>query len=63
MSPSIYLGDAALEEGVFHESANFCRAARSCQSVFVCENNLYSVYTNSMTASRAAAHRTWPGPW
>jgi pyruvate dehydrogenase E1 component alpha subunit len=40
----IYLGDASLEEGVFHESANFA-ALRRLPAVFVCENNLYSVYT------------------
>jgi len=40
----IYLGDAALEEGVYHESANFA-ALRRLPAVFVCENNLYSVYT------------------
>lgn len=40
----IYLGDAALEEGAYHESANFA-ALRGLPAVFVCENNLYSVYT------------------
>jgi len=40
----IYLGDAALEEGVYHESANFA-ALHGLPAVFVCENNLYSVYT------------------
>lgn len=40
----VFLGDASLEEGVWHESANF--AARHCLPVlFVCENNLFSVYT------------------
>ena len=41
---AIYLGDAALEEGAFHESANFA-ALRGLPAVFLCENNLYSVYT------------------
>jgi TPP-dependent pyruvate/acetoin dehydrogenase alpha subunit len=41
----VYLGDASLEEGVFHESANFA-AVRSLPVIFVCENNLYSVYTH-----------------
>jgi len=41
----IYLGDASLEEGVYHESANFA-ALKKLPAVFVCENNLYSVYTN-----------------
>jgi len=40
----IYLGDASLEEGVFHESANFA-AVHRLPAIFVCENNLYSVYT------------------
>ena len=40
----IYLGDASLEEGVYHESANFA-ALHSLPAIFVCENNLYSVYT------------------
>jgi len=41
----VYLGDASLEEGVFHESANFA-VLRRLPVVFVCENNLYSVYTH-----------------
>ena len=41
----VYLGDASVEEGVFHESANFA-AVREIPVVFVCENNLYSVYTH-----------------
>ncbi len=41
----IYLGDASLEEGVYHESANFA-ALKELPAIFVCENNLYSVYTN-----------------
>lgn len=40
----IYLGDASLEEGTYHESANFA-ALRKLPAIFVCENNLYSVYT------------------
>ena len=40
----IYLGDASVEEGVFHESANFA-AVQKLPAIFVCENNLYSVYT------------------
>jgi TPP-dependent pyruvate/acetoin dehydrogenase alpha subunit len=41
----IYLGDASLEEGVYHESANFA-ALKKLPAIFLCENNLYSVYTN-----------------
>lgn len=40
----VYFGDASVEEGVFHESANFA-AVHRLPVVFVCENNLYSVYT------------------
>jgi len=40
----VYLGDAAVEEGVFHESLNFA-ALRSLPVVFVCENNLYAGYS------------------
>jgi pyruvate dehydrogenase E1 component alpha subunit len=40
----VFLGDAAVEEGVFHESANFA-VIKKLPVVFVCENNLFSVYT------------------
>lgn len=40
-----FLGDACLEEGAFHESANFARL-RGLPIVYACENNLYSVYTS-----------------
>src|SRR4051794_1198245 len=40
----IYVGDAAIEEGVFHESANFA-ALEKLPVLFVCENNQFSVYT------------------
>ncbi len=40
----VYLGDAAIEEGVFYESANFA-AVSSLPVLFVCENNGFSVYT------------------
>jgi len=39
-----YFGDGAVEEGVFHESANFA-SLHNLNVLFVCENNLYSVYT------------------
>lgn len=39
-----FVGDAAVEEGVFHEAANFA-ALRQLPIIFVCENNLFSVYT------------------
>jgi pyruvate dehydrogenase E1 component alpha subunit len=40
----VFLGDAAIETGVFYEAANFA-ALRKLPVLFVCENNLYSVYT------------------
>ena len=39
-----FLGDAATEEGVFHESMNLAML-RQLPVLFVVENNLYSVYT------------------
>jgi pyruvate dehydrogenase E1 component alpha subunit len=39
-----FFGDASVEEGVFHESANFA-SLRKLPVLFICENNLYSVYT------------------
>ncbi len=41
----IYLGDGATEEGVFYESLNFA-ILKKLPVLFVCENNLYSVYTH-----------------
>jgi len=40
-----FFGDASVEEGVFHESANFA-ALMQLPVIFVCENNLFSVYTH-----------------
>jgi pyruvate dehydrogenase E1 component alpha subunit len=40
----VCIGDAAVEEGVFHESANFA-ALHKLRVIFLCENNLYSCYT------------------
>lgn len=42
---AIMLGDAAIEEGVFHESANFA-ALHKLKVVFVVENNQYSCFTH-----------------
>jgi len=39
-----FFGDAAVEEGVFYESVNFA-VVRRLPVMFVCENNLYSVYS------------------
>ena len=40
-----FFGDACVEEGVFHESLNFASLMK-LPVLFVCENNLYSVYTH-----------------
>jgi len=39
----VFVGDGAIEEGVFYEAANFA-AVQKLPVLFVCENNLYSVY-------------------
>jgi TPP-dependent pyruvate/acetoin dehydrogenase alpha subunit len=41
---AVIVGDAAIEEGVFHESMNFAQLNK-LPVVFVCENNLFSIYT------------------
>jgi len=41
----IFFGDGAVEEGVFYESANFA-ALKKLPVLFICENNLYSVYSH-----------------
>lgn len=41
----VYLGDAAVEEGSFYESANFA-VLKNLPVLFLCENNMYSVYTH-----------------
>lgn len=40
----ICLGDAVMETGVFYEAANFS-IVRNLPVIFLCENNLYSVYS------------------
>jgi TPP-dependent pyruvate/acetoin dehydrogenase alpha subunit len=40
----VFLGDGAIEEGAFYESVNFA-VVRNLPVLFVCENNLYSVYS------------------
>lgn len=40
----VFLGDGATETGVFYESLNFAKL-KNLPVVFVCENNLYSVYS------------------
>ena len=40
----IFFGDAGIETGVFYESINFA-ILKQLPTIFVCENNFYSVYT------------------
>lgn len=40
----VFFGEAATEEGTFHEAVNFA-AVEKLPVLFVCENNLYSVYS------------------
>ena len=49
-----FFGDGATEEGAFYESVNFA-AVNEIPVVFLCENNLYSVYTD--LSSRQPASR------
>ena len=41
---TVFLGDGAVEEGVFYESVNFA-VLKQIPVLFICENNLYSVYS------------------
>lgn len=51
----VFFGEGATEEGVFHESVNFA-VLKNLPIVFVCENNLYSVY--SPMSVRQPSNRT-----
>ena len=42
---AVIFGDAAVEEGIFHETMNFA-SLYELPIIFVCENNLYSCYTH-----------------
>ena len=41
----VYIGDGSVEEGIFHEAMNFI-SLNKLPLLIVCENNLYSLYTN-----------------
>ncbi len=41
---AVFFGDAATEEGVFHESLNFA-VLKSLPILYICENNFYSILT------------------
>ena len=51
----IFFGEGATETGVFHESIGFA-ALHKIPVIFVCENNLYSVYTH--VENRQAKNRS-----
>lgn len=63
---AVMLGDAALEEGVFHEAANFA-SLHKLNVIFVMENNQYSCFTHindrqpkrPMSALAAAHGLSW----
>ncbi len=40
----LFIGEAAVEEGIFHETMNFA-SLKKLPLLVICENNLYSVYT------------------
>lgn len=42
---AVFFGDAAVEEGVFHESLNFA-AINKLSILYICENNFYSIFTH-----------------
>ena len=41
----VFFGDGAVEEGIFHEALNFSSLYK-LPIIFICENNLFSVYTH-----------------
>jgi len=53
----VFLGDGATEEGVFYESLNFA-VLKQLPVLFVCENNLYSVYS-PLAVRQPAERRIW----
>jgi pyruvate/2-oxoglutarate/acetoin dehydrogenase E1 component/TPP-dependent pyruvate/acetoin dehydrogenase alpha subunit len=49
-----FVGDGAVEEGVFHESLNFA-ALKKLPILFVCENNQYAIHTHQKRRQHLAA--------
>jgi TPP-dependent pyruvate/acetoin dehydrogenase alpha subunit len=41
----VFFGEGAMDEGVFHETANFA-ALKKLPILFVCENNHYAIYSH-----------------
>lgn len=54
---AVFFGEGATEEGVFHESVNFA-VLRRLPVIFVCENNLYSVYS-PMSVRQPSGREVW----
>jgi len=42
---AVFFGDAATDEGIFHESLNYA-SLKKLPVLFVCENNFYSIFTH-----------------
>ncbi len=53
---TIFLGEGSTEEGVFAECLNFAML-KKLPILFVCENNLYSVYSGLEVRQPASRHR------
>jgi len=47
-----FFGDAAVEEGTFHETLNFA-SLKSLPVIFVCENNLYATHSHLLSRQPA----------
>ena len=45
VTTAVFFGEGATETGVFHESLGFA-SLHNMPMIFVCENNLYSVYSS-----------------
>lgn len=52
----IFFGDAAVEQGAFHEAANFA-SLHELNVLFVCENNDYSCYTHITKRRKRPGHQ------
>jgi TPP-dependent pyruvate/acetoin dehydrogenase alpha subunit len=59
---TVFFGDGAIEEGVFHESLNFA-SLKNLPVLFICENNYYAIHSRESArrggdciTSMAASH-------